>query len=497
MLGGLPSEFVAVVKAEEEATDVWDKLNYAFAALEVLDAVPASKRPPLFEALKRDRTRRFRDLSCEAALATEERGPVLRMEEVTLWETEEEMRRDAPWLFDEPGVDAATQTSTERRHAGTQTAAASSRSIRDMMGAPREEEEEEEEEVLVPPARRRQEQQHRQPSRKKFRVPTPTGQQQQQQQQQQQEKAPEVPERLKQCDPELVKRIENEIMDRGDAVTFDDVAGLEGAKGAIREMVIWPMRRPELFTGLRAVPKGMLLFGPPGTGKTLIGRAIASSCEATFFSISASSLVSKWIGESEKLVRALFAVAGYREPSVVFVDEVDSLLSQRSSDENEASRRLKTEFLVQLEGVDSSKAKERVLVVGATNRPQELDEAARRRFVKRFHVPLPDATARYVLFSRLLSKNNNTLSDPELRHLVDRTHGFSGADVRNLCQEAAMGPMRDVGSRLFGAADQDDVAIPPIAFSHFEAALRITRASVSPADLVGYDEWDRQFGTQR
>ena len=145
---------------------------------------------------------------------------------------------------------------------------------------------------------------------------------------------------------------------------------------------------------------------------------MASSSGATFFSISASSLMSKWIGESEKLVRTMFAVAGHKEPSVVFIDEVDSLLSQRSSDENEASRRLKTEFLVQLEGVGSGDAsnRERVLVVGATNRPQELDEAARRRFVKRFYVPLPDDAARRTDDAgRLRPSRAGTESEPPWR----------------------------------------------------------------------------------
>ena len=122
----------------------------------------------------------------------------------------------------------------------------------------------------------------------------------------------------------------------------------------------------------------MLLFGPPGTGKTLIGKCIASQSGSTFFSISASSLTSKWIGEGEKMVRALFAVARVHQPSVVFIDEIDSLLSQRSESEHEASRRIKTEFLVQLDGA-TTEGEERILVVGATNRPQELDEAARRR----------------------------------------------------------------------------------------------------------------------
>ena len=312
----------------------------------------------------------------------------------------------------------------------------------------------------------------------------------------------ELPERLKGCDPELVKLIEREIMHSGAMTTFDDVAGLQDAKRSIMEMVIWPMQRPELFTGLRAVPKGMLLFGPPGTGKTLIGRAIASSSGATFFSISASSLMSKWIGESEKLVRTMFAVAGHKEPSVVFIDEVDSLLSQRSSDENEASRRLKTEFLVQLEGVGSGDAsnRERVLVVGATNRPQELDEAARRRFVKRFYVPLPDDAARRSLLGTLLKDDRHSLSPAELDGaLVDRTRGFSGADIRDLCRDAAMGPMRDLfaggggAPGAFRALREDQ--IPPISFAHFDNALKITRATVAPDGLVGYEAWDAQFGS--
>ena len=311
----------------------------------------------------------------------------------------------------------------------------------------------------------------------------------------------ELPERLKGCDKELVKRIEQEVIDSGSPVTFEDVAGLADAKRSIQEMVIWPMQRPELFTGLRAVPKGMLLFGPPGTGKTLIGRAIASSSGATFFSISASSLMSKWIGESEKLVRTMFAVAGYKEPSVVFIDEVDSLLSQRNSNENEASRRLKTEFLVQLEGVGSGDAsnKERVLVVGATNRPQELDEAARRRFVKRFYVPLPDDDARTTLLKTLLAKNRHCLTEADIEgYLVPKTDGFSGADMRNLCQEAAMGPMRDVGSKLFAAGGAiDESQIPPISLKHFDAALAVTAATVAQADLEQYEQWNATFGSAR
>lgn len=143
----------------------------------------------------------------------------------------------------------------------------------------------------------------------------------------------------------------NDVLDNSPGVRWDDIAGLEFAKKNVIEIVVWPMLRPDLFKGLRGPPKGMLLFGPPGTGKTLIGKAIATESNAKFFSISASSLTSKWHGQGEKLVRTLFSVATYFEPSIIFIDEIDSLLSQRQDSEFEATRRIKTEFLVQLDGV--------------------------------------------------------------------------------------------------------------------------------------------------
>ena len=174
-------------------------------------------------------------------------------------------------------------------------------------------------------------------------------------------------------DTSLIDRIEADIIVRGAEVSFADIAGLEFAKKCVQELICWPMTRPDLFKGLRAVPKGILLFGPPGTGKTLIGKAIAHEIQATFFNISASSLTSKWVGEGEKAVRLLFSIAITRQPSVVFIDEVDSLLSTRTSDENDSTRRIKTEFLVQLDGAGTD-ASARVICIGATNRPDELDE---------------------------------------------------------------------------------------------------------------------------
>ena len=146
---------------------------------------------------------------------------------------------------------------------------------------------------------------------------------------------------------DLREMIEREILDSSPGVSWDDVSGLEKAKQLLREMVILPATRPDIFKGLRAPTRGLLLYGPPGNGKTMLAKATATESTCTFFSVSASTLTSKWVGDSEKLVRVLFEVAAENSPSIVFIDEIDSILSARSANENESSRRLKTEFLIQ------------------------------------------------------------------------------------------------------------------------------------------------------
>lgn len=240
---------------------------------------------------------------------------------------------------------------------------------------------------------------------------------------------------VKGVDSKLVQTIMDEIIEGGQKVEFTDVAGNETAKQALKEMVILPAVRPELFTGLRTPARGLLLFGPPGNGKTLLARAVATECAATFFSISAASLTSKYVGEGEKMVRALFAVARELQPAIIFIDEIDSLLSERSQSEHEASRRLKTEFLIQFDGLPTGNSEtERIVVMAATNRPYELDEAALRRFPKRVYVTLPDFDTRISLLSSLLQKQNSPLSAEELKSLARLTDGYSGSDLTALAR---------------------------------------------------------------
>ncbi|XP_046402833.1 spastin isoform X2 [Ischnura elegans] len=303
---------------------------------------------------------------------------------------------------------------------------------------------------------------------------------------------------LKGVDPKLAQLILDEVLEGGPPVEWGDIAGQESGKQALQEMAVLPALRPELFTGLRAPARGLLLFGPPGNGKTLLARAVATEVNATFFSISAASLTSKYVGEGEKLVRALFAVARELQPSIIFIDEVDSLLSERREGEHEASRRLKTEFLVEFDGLPS-KPEERLLVMAATNRPQELDEAALRRFPKRIYVALPDTDTRIRLLERLLKKNGHgtstgacPLSPEELRRLAVLTEGYSGSDLTALAKDAALGPIRELNPEQLRLMDPNSVRC--ITFQDFVDSLKRIRRSVSPLSLTAYEKWNQEFG---
>ncbi|KAL3814899.1 hypothetical protein ACJIZ3_016167 [Penstemon smallii] len=292
-------------------------------------------------------------------------------------------------------------------------------------------------------------------------------------------------------DGKLVEMINSVIVDRSPSVKWEDIAGLEMAKQALLEMVILPIKRRDLFTGLRKPAKGLLLFGPPGTGKTMLAKAVASESEATFFSVSASSLTSKWVGEGEKLVRTLFQVAVSRQPSVIFIDEIDSIMSARTENENEASRRLKSEFLVQFDGVTSNSG-DLVTVIGATNKPKELDDAVLRRLVKKIYIPLPDASARRLLLKHKLKGNAFSLPDRDIERLVAETDGYSGSDLQALCEEAAMMPIRELGSNILTVQANQ---VRRLKYGDFQKAMTVIRPSLHKSKWEELDQWNREFGS--
>ncbi|KAL3835199.1 hypothetical protein ACJIZ3_009935 [Penstemon smallii] len=228
-------------------------------------------------------------------------------------------------------------------------------------------------------------------------------------------------------------------------VRFDDVGALEDVKKSLNELVILPMQRPELFShgNLLRPCKGILLFGPPGTGKTLLAKALATEAGANFISVTGSTLTSKWFGDAEKLTRSLFSFASKLAPVIIFVDEVDSLLGARGgSSEHEATRRMRNEFMAAWDGL-RSKDSQRILILGATNRPFDLDDAVIRRLPRRIYVDLPDAENRLKILKIILAREN-LASGFSFEQLANDTDGYSGSDLKNLCIAAAYRPVQEL-----------------------------------------------------
>ena len=306
-------------------------------------------------------------------------------------------------------------------------------------------------------------------------------------------------------DTELIEMIERDCVESGVSVCWDDIAGLDSVKELLQEAVTLPLLIPNYFKGIRRPWRGVLLYGPPGTGKTLLAKAVATECKSTFFNVSASSLASKYRGESEKLVRILFDMARFYAPTVIFFDEIDALGSKRGeATEHESSRRVKAELLVQMDGVipqGGEGSDKTVTVLAATNRPWDLDEALRRRLEKRIHIGLPDKEGRAKLFR--ISLAELTLSnDIVIEELVSLSKNYSGADLTNVCREAAMMGLRkkvrearQLGISPMEVGGMDKIEHVPVTQRDFLEAISNVQKSVGNDDLQKFIEWTAEYGS--
>ncbi|CAL1582456.1 unnamed protein product [Knipowitschia caucasica] len=291
-------------------------------------------------------------------------------------------------------------------------------------------------------------------------------------------------EQLKNSDTSLVELVSTEVLQPGPPVDWSDIAGLEMVKSTIKEEILWPLLRPDMFSGLSTLPRSLLLFGPRGTGRTLLARCMASQLGAVFLRLSASALVTKWLSEGEKMVQASFLMARCRQPTVLFISDIELLLSPQLSDDSPV-KCVKTELLMQMDSVLSS-AEDHVLVVCSTSKPEEIPDSLRRYFTKRLLVPLPDGSARHHIISTLLAQHNYCLSDKEQALLVQRTEGFSGLDVAQLCHEAVL-----AASEL---SNMHPSQMRAVAYQDFENVFCKFTPNISQKELDMYTEWNKMFG---
>jgi len=273
-------------------------------------------------------------------------------------------------------------------------------------------------------------------------------------------------------------------------VEWGDVVGLEFAKRAVEESIIFPVNRPDLFP--LGWPRGILLFGPSGCGKTLLAAAVASQIDATFFYVDAASIMSKWLGESEKNVAKLFdnarKVAKNSKPAIIFIDEIDSMTSVQK-DEVGGEIRARNQFLREMDSLVDKKKRLHIYVIGATNKPWNLDEAFIRRFQKRIMVPLPDFESRIEMFE-IFTTGLKLEEDLSLVELAELTEGYSGSDIHDLCQSAQMRIVRE----YFENSEDDEISLPRgLTLDDFKNVLEERKPSVTPYMLFNFQRWADEF----
>ncbi|KAI8901242.1 P-loop containing nucleoside triphosphate hydrolase protein [Globomyces pollinis-pini] len=256
-------------------------------------------------------------------------------------------------------------------------------------------------------------------------------------------------------------------------VTFEDIGGMENIIESLRETVIYPLVYPELYesiSGLLGPPRGVLLYGPPGCGKTMTAKALAKESGATFINLHVSTMTDKWFGESQKLVHALFSLAKKLQPTIIFIDEIDSFLRERKSNDHEATSMMKAEFMTLWDGLNSGE-QTRIIILGATNRPNDLDKAILRRMPKRFQVNLPAVQQRKKVLNLILKKIV-LAPDFDMDELALLTEGMSNSDLKELCRNAVMVPVREAIRTLRGKdklhpIDTQKLTIRPVEIADF------------------------------
>lgn len=341
-------------------------------------------------------------------------------------------------------------------------------------------------------------------------------------------------------DAKIKASITSTLVKRGDTgVVWDDVVGLKSTKDALFEAVVLPKKFPSMFTGKRQPWSAILMYGPPGTGKSFLARAVATESGSTFFSISSSDIMSKWQGESEKTIKVLFTIAREEAPSVIFIDEIDSIAGARTDGEQDSTRRIKTQLMMEMQGMGTS-ADDKILVLAATNTPWSLDTAFRRRFQKRVHVGLPTKDARRIMFKKGLG--DSVGDDFDLDKLAELSDGYSGSDIANVVRESLMVPIRKcmeakqfklvpgtmkfapvldypncskcpldlvetpsrgqvcefcgVHCKIMDDLDDDTLFVPRITPEDVTAAIKSMPKSVADSELGRYTRWTKEYGQE-